>query len=135
MITMLVPYACLVSRPKRAKAASQEESMIVRAERRLRLCRPLGRTNRLPSGCYHERVRLAAVVVCLVVLGSAPVSADTTLIPRRTLFADADRPLAALSPGGERIAYIEVQDGTRSAWVARADDLEARTPVALLDDG
>jgi dipeptidyl aminopeptidase/acylaminoacyl peptidase len=109
--------------------------MIVRAERRLRLCRPLCRTNRLPSRCLHERVRLAAVVVCLVILGSAQVSADTTLIPRRALFADADRPVAALSPGGERIAYIEVQDGTRSAWVAPADDPEARTRVALLDDG
>ena len=109
--------------------------MIVRAERRLRLCRPLRRTNRLPSRGFHERCRLAAVVVCLVVLGSAQVSADTTLIPRRALFADADRPVAALSPGGERIAYIEVQDATRSAWVAPADDPEARTRVALLDDG
>ena len=109
--------------------------MIARAERRLRLCRPLRRTKRLPSPSLHERVRLAAVVVCLVVLGSAQVSADTTLIPRRALFADADRPVAALSPGGERIAYIEVQDATRSAWVAPADDPEARTRVALLDDG
>jgi dipeptidyl aminopeptidase/acylaminoacyl peptidase len=109
--------------------------MIVRAESRLRLCRPLRRTNCLPSRSLHERVRRAAVVVCLVVLGSAQVSADTTLIPRRALLADADRPVAALSPGGERIAYIEVQDATRSAWVAPADDPEARTRVALLDDG
>ena len=109
--------------------------MIVRAERRLRLCRPLRRTNRLPSRSLQKRVRRAAVVVCLVVLGSAQVSADTTLIPRRALFADADRPLAALSPGGERIAYIEVQDAKRSAWVAPADDPEARTRVALLDQG
>lgn len=97
--------------------------MIVRAER---LSRSL-----------HEKVRLAAVVVCLVVFGfaSARASADTTLIPRRALFADADRPVAVLSPGGERVAYIEIQDAKRSAWVAPVDNPEARTRVALLDEG
>src|SRR3990172_1555313 len=109
--------------------------MIVRAESRLRWHRPLRRRNRLASRSLHERVRRAAVFFCLVVLGSAQVSADTTLIPRRALFADTDRPVAALSPGGERIAYIDVQDATRSAWVAPADDPEARTRVALLDHG
>lgn len=109
--------------------------MIVRAERSLRRDRPLRWTNRLPSQSRHETARRAAVVVCLVVLGSAQASADTTLIPRRALFAEADRPVAALSPGGERIAYIEVQDAMRSAWVAPADDPEARTRVALVDDG
>ncbi len=109
--------------------------MIDRAERRLRLCDLLLRTNRLPARSVHQRASLAAVVVCLVVLASAPVSADTTLIPRRALFAAADRPVAVLSPGGERIAYIEVQGAKRSAWVAPADDPEARTRVALLDDG
>jgi glycosyltransferase involved in cell wall biosynthesis len=89
----------------------------------------------VPHDELQQLYARAAVVVCLVVLGSAQVSADTTLIPRRALFADADRPVAALSPGGERIAYIEVQDATRSAWVAPADDPEARTRVALLDDG
>src|SRR6478736_6693246 len=116
-----------------------EESMIVRAERRLRWDRPLRRTSRtasppvrvITSRSLHERVRLAAVVVCLVVLGSAQLSADTTLIPRRALFADADRPVAALSPDGEWIAYIEVQDATRSAWIAPVGDPEARTRVAL----
>src|SRR6478609_4265638 len=96
------------------------------------------RAEKLSRSLYlHKRVRLATVVVCLVVFGSdaARVSADTTLIPRRALFADADRPVAALSPGGELIAYIEIQDRARSAWVAPADDPQARTRVALLDDG
>jgi dipeptidyl aminopeptidase/acylaminoacyl peptidase len=74
-------------------------------------------------------------VVCLVVLGSATSHAETTLIPRRALFADADRPVVTLSPDGLRIAYLEIQDGTRSAWIAPVDDLEARTRVALLDGG
>ena len=47
--------------------------MIVRAERRLRLCRLLRGTNRLPSRSLHDRVSRAAVVVCLVVFGSAQV--------------------------------------------------------------
>src|SRR3954453_15455210 len=109
------------------KAARKEQSMIVRAERRLRLCRPLRTTNRLPSRSFCERVRLTAAGVCLVLVGSAHVSADTILIPRRALFAEADRPVAALSPGGERIAYIEIQDRARSAWIAPADDPQART--------
>jgi dipeptidyl aminopeptidase/acylaminoacyl peptidase len=79
-------------------------------------------------------VRLAAVA-CLVVLGSAQLHAETALIPRRALFADADRPVAALSPDGERIAYIEIRNATRSAWVAPANDPQARTRVALLDQG
>src|SRR5262249_9766706 len=83
----------------------------------------------------YENVRLAAVVVGLVVLGSAPASADTPLIPRRALFADADRPVAALAPDGERIAYIEIQAGTRSAWVAPVDDLDVRARIELLDGG
>jgi dipeptidyl aminopeptidase/acylaminoacyl peptidase len=99
------------------------------------LYRPLRRTNRLLSRSLHERVRLAAVVVCLVAVVSTPVSADTTLIPRRALFADADRPVVTLSPGGERIAYIEVQGATRSAWVAPVDDPAARTRVELLEGG
>lgn len=86
-------------------------------------------------GIPHPRARLAAVVVGLLVLGSARVSAEPPLIPRQALFAGADRPVVALSPGGERIAYIEVQDATRSAWIAPTDDLEGRTPVALLDQG
>jgi len=77
----------------------------------------------------------AAFAVGLLVFGSAQVSAETILIPRRALFADADRPVATLSPGGERIAYIEVQGAKRSAWVAPAEHLEARTRVALLDQG
>ena len=109
--------------------------MIGRAERPLRLCRPLPRTNRLPSRSLHETVRLATVVGCLMVLGSVQVSADTTLISRRALFADADRPVVALSADGERIAYIEIQDRARSAWVAPVDDPESRTRVALLDRG
>lgn len=109
--------------------------MIVRALRRLRSCRPLRRTNRPASRSLHDKVRLAAVVVCLVVLSSVQASADTALIPRRALFADADRPVAVLCPDGERIAYIEIQDATRSAWIAPADNPEARTRVALLDGG
>ena len=80
-------------------------------------------------------MRLAAVIVCLGVFASAQLRADPTLIPRRALFADADRPVAALSPSGEWIAYIEVQAAMRSAWGAPASDPEARTPVALLEDG
>jgi len=80
-------------------------------------------------------VRCAAIILCLLVLGSTSVNADTALIPRRALFADADRPIAALSPSGEQIAYIEVQEATRSAWVAPVDDLEKRTRVALLEGG
>src|SRR5262249_36590992 len=95
----------------------EQESMIVRAERHLHLCRALHRKNRLPSRGLHETMRLAAVIVCLVVLGSARANTHTALIPRRALFADADRPVATLSPDGERIAYIEIQDATRSAWV------------------
>ena len=108
--------------------------MIVRTERPLRWDRKRW-TNRLQSRSLYEGARLTAVVVCLVVLGSAQVFADTTLIPRRALFAEADRPVAALSPDGERIAYIEIQDAKRSAWVAPAANPEARTRVTLLDDG
>lgn len=80
-------------------------------------------------------MRLAAVVVWVLFLRSVHASADTALIPRRALFAEDDRPVVALSPAGDRIAYVEVFEAKRSAWVAPASDPEARAPVALLDQG
>ncbi|MBX7165885.1 MAG: prolyl oligopeptidase family serine peptidase [Pirellulales bacterium] len=109
--------------------------MIDRAERRWRRDRPLRSTNLRAVRNADQKWRFAGVVAWLVLLGSAQASADTTLIPRRALFVDADRPVAVLSPDGERIAYIEIQDGTRTAWVAPSDDPDARTRVALLDQG
>lgn len=85
---------------------------------------------------FLERAKsIAAAIAWLIALGAAPGSAEPALIPRRALFADADRPVAALSPAGDRIAYIAIQDATRSAWVAPADDPEARAPVVLVDHG
>lgn len=84
--------------------------------------------------CGREPI-FAAVVAFLAVLGSSRASADTTLIPRQALFADGDRPVVALSPDGERIAYIEILEMTRSAWIAPAFDPKARTRIALLEGG
>lgn len=78
---------------------------------------------------------LAAVVIGLVSLVATHLSAETALIPRRALFAEANRPVVALSPSGDRIAYVEVRDATRSAWVAPVDHLETRTRVELLEGG
>ncbi len=87
------------------------------------------------TASLRHRLCLAATVISVAVLDSTHVSADPTLIPRRALFADADRPVAALSPDGQRIAYIEVQDTSRAAWVAPANNPKTRTRVQLLDQG
>jgi len=95
---------------------------------------PLRGTNRVRVRSLPKVVSHAAVL-CLIVLVAAQASAESTLIPRQVLFADADRPVVALNPSGELVAYIEVQDATRSAWVAPTSDPEARTRVELLDQG
>ena len=54
------------------------------------------------------------------------------LIPRRALFADADRCNVRLSPDGRRIAWLAPLDGVRNAWIAPAEAPEDARPLTRL---
>ncbi|MFP4644766.1 MAG: S9 family peptidase, partial [Spirochaetales bacterium] len=59
---------------------------------------------------------------------------EVPIIPRETLFSDAERSRVRMSPDGEFLAYIAPVDGVRNVWVAPTDDPDEAEPVTFVDD-
>jgi len=60
--------------------------------------------------------------------------ANTPLIPRRILFAGADRSVVRLSPDGRRIAFLAPIDGVLNLWVADVRDPARARPLTQAAD-
>jgi dipeptidyl aminopeptidase/acylaminoacyl peptidase len=58
----------------------------------------------------------------------------TPLIPRRVLFADADRSWVRISPDGTRIAFLAPIDEIQNLWVAPLADVTQARPVTQVTD-
>jgi dipeptidyl aminopeptidase/acylaminoacyl peptidase len=56
------------------------------------------------------------------------------LIPRRVLFADADRSVVRISPDGRRIAFLAPLDGVQNLFVAPIDDVGQARPFTRVTD-
>jgi len=54
---------------------------------------------------------------------------DTSLIPRKTLFSNADRGYPFISHDGKRISFLAPVDGVQNVWVGPADDPSKAKPV------
>lgn len=83
----------------------------------------------------RRRFLLASAAALSLPLGRAvpATAADLPpLIPRRTLFAPADREVPRLSPDGTRVAWVAARGGTRDLWTAPVDDPAAAGPVTRL---
>ena len=68
---------------------------------------------------------------------SAPRVAQTRptpLIPRRVLFAGADRSVVRLSPDGRRIAFLAPVDGLLNLWVGPLADVTQARPFTRVTD-
>ena len=66
---------------------------------------------------------------------AAPAAAETSapepaaLIPRETIFGNAERTIARISPDGAHVSWLAENDGVMNIWVAAADDTENRIPI------
>jgi dipeptidyl aminopeptidase/acylaminoacyl peptidase len=60
--------------------------------------------------------------------------ANTPLIPRRVLFAGADRSVVRISPDGRRIAFLAPIDGVLNLWVADVRDPTRARPLTRVTD-
>jgi dipeptidyl aminopeptidase/acylaminoacyl peptidase len=65
---------------------------------------------------------------------AAAADRATPLIPRRLLFADADRSSVRLSPDGRRLAFLAPANGVLNVWVAPVRDLRQARPVTWVTD-
>ena len=67
---------------------------------------------------------------------SAParVKAPPALIPRRTLFAGADRSAVRLSPDGRRLAFLAPVDGLLNVWIGPLADVTKARPFTRVTD-
>jgi hypothetical protein len=55
--------------------------------------------------------------------------ADTSLLPRKVFFGQADRTSVKISPDGQRIGWLGPIQGVLNVWVAPADDVAKAQPV------
>jgi len=55
---------------------------------------------------------------------------QTELIPRSVLFGNPDRTSVAISPNGQKLAYLAPRDGVLNVWVAPIDAPEEAKPVS-----
>ncbi|MBV9833982.1 MAG: S9 family peptidase [Alphaproteobacteria bacterium] len=56
------------------------------------------------------------------------------LIPRRTLFAPAERTRASISPDGTRLVWLAPHEGIVNLWLAPLDDLGKARPITRVTD-
>jgi dipeptidyl aminopeptidase/acylaminoacyl peptidase len=56
------------------------------------------------------------------------------LIPRRVLFAGADRSVVRLSPDGQRVAFLAPVDGRLNVWIASLADVARARPFTRVTD-
>lgn len=64
--------------------------------------------------------------------GDAGTAGGVPLIPRRVLFAPADRELPRLSPDGRHVLWLARSGGARNLWLAPVDDPAAARPLTSL---
>ena len=58
----------------------------------------------------------------------------TPLIPRKLLFAGADRSAVRISPDGRRVAFMAPIDGVLNLWVGEIDNLAKARPLTRVTD-
>jgi dipeptidyl aminopeptidase/acylaminoacyl peptidase len=58
--------------------------------------------------------------------------ADSSLLPRKVLFAQVDRSSVKISPDGKRIGWLGPVQGALNVWVAPADDIQKGQAVTQL---
>jgi len=61
--------------------------------------------------------------------GAAPALSPIRLIPRRVLFAGADRSVVRLSPDGRRVAFLAPVDGVLNLWIGPLADVAKARPL------
>ena len=66
--------------------------------------------------------------------GAAPALSPIRLIPRRVLFAGADRSVVRLSPDGRRLAFLAPLDGRLNLWIGPLADVTQARPVTRVTD-
>ena len=59
---------------------------------------------------------------------------EASLIPRRLLFAGADRSTVRISPDGRRLAFMAPIDGVLNLWVGDVGDLRRARPLTRVTD-
>jgi dipeptidyl aminopeptidase/acylaminoacyl peptidase len=59
---------------------------------------------------------------------------EAPLIPRRLLFAGADRSTVRISPAGRRLAFMAPIDGVLNLWVGDVGDLRRAQPLTRVTD-
>src|SRR5438132_1118481 len=64
----------------------------------------------------------------------AQAADSTPLIPRKLLFAGADRSTVRISPDGRRIAFMAPVDGVLNLWVGEIDNLSKARPLTRVTD-
>jgi dipeptidyl aminopeptidase/acylaminoacyl peptidase len=67
-------------------------------------------------------------------LRTAQAADRTPLIPRKLLFAGADRSTVRISPDGRRIAFMAPIDGVLNLWVGEIDNLAKARPLTRVAD-
>src|SRR5438132_1073728 len=91
----------------------------------------------LSPSLVRRQFLLSATVACS--LTPLPRSAraaarPTPIIPRRLLFADAERSWVRISPDGRRIAFLAPVNGVLNLWVAPIGDVGKARPVTRVTD-
>jgi hypothetical protein len=66
--------------------------------------------------------------------GAAAALSPIRLIPRRVLFAGADRSVVRLSPDGRRLAFLAPVDGVLNLWIGPLADVAQARPVTRVTD-
>jgi dipeptidyl aminopeptidase/acylaminoacyl peptidase len=87
----------------------------------------------------RRELLLTAATGAGVLLGHGAIrtaqAADRTpLIPRKLLFAGADRSTVRISPDGRRIAFMAPIDGVLNLWVGEIDNLAKARPLTRVAD-
>ena len=65
---------------------------------------------------------------------AGPAATGIPLIPRRDLFAGADRSVVRLSPDGRRIAFLAPVDGVLNLWIGPLSDVTKARPFSRVTD-
>jgi dipeptidyl aminopeptidase/acylaminoacyl peptidase len=73
--------------------------------------------------------RLACLLLGTLLLAGCAPRITVPLIARETIFGNPQRAAVALSPDGQRLAYLAPLDGVMNLWVAPLTDLRAAQPV------
>jgi len=66
--------------------------------------------------------------------GAAAALSPIRLIPRRVLFAGADRSVVRLSPDGRRLAFLAPVDGVLNLWIGPLADVAQARPFTRVTD-